>query len=167
MTYTNESTQTFAIDTSSKPLIGLFAWDGTAKAIGMAVDADQTRYIFYIGTDRALYYVTSSSGVNGGSWSVQETKSTLYWPLADEDSSDFAIASNPETYDIRIYYKSGGSLVQVSQTSKGGWEEAVHVPAKNTATVSPNTQKDTPEEHPPFPRLHQSNRSDHHPLRHP
>lgn len=114
----------------------LEAWPSQVGNLGLAIDQDESKYIFYIGSDKSLYYVSSIEGTNLGSWSVYDSLSTEYWPLADDEAADFAVASDPSTYDIRIYYMSGGSMTEVSRTEKDTWAEAAALPTKASTTVS-------------------------------
>lgn len=92
--------------------------------------------MFYIASDKSLYYATSVEYVNLGSWIVYDSLSTDYWPLADDEAADFGIASDPSTYDIRLYYISGGSMTEVPRTGKDTWTRAAALPTKASTTVS-------------------------------
>lgn len=133
---TSTSTQNFTIDSSVTVLAGLQAWSTAISSLGLAIDQDESKYIYYIGNDKALHYVTSQDGLNVGSWSVEDSMDAKYWPLADDTDGEFAVASDPSSYDIRIYYMSGGSMMEVSRTGKDTWAEARSLPTKPTATVS-------------------------------
>ena len=111
-------------------------WDSGISSLGLAIDQDESKYIYYIGSDKALHYVTSHNDLNDGSWSVEDSLDTKYWPLADDADGEFAVASDSSSYDIRIYYMSGGSMTEVSRTGKDTWEEAQALPTKASATVS-------------------------------
>lgn len=117
-------------------LAGLEYWDSGISSLGLAIDQDESKYIYYIGSDKALHYVTAQDDLNSGSWSVEDSLDTKYWPLADDADGDFAVASDPSSYDIRIYYMSGGSMTEVSRTEKNTWEEAQALPTKASTTVS-------------------------------
>ncbi|ROV97980.1 hypothetical protein VMCG_07067 [Cytospora schulzeri] len=133
---TSTSTQNFTTDSSVTVLAGLQAWSSGISSIGLAIDQDESKYIYYIGSDKALHYVTSQDGLNLGSWSVEDSIDTKYWPVADDTDGEFAVASDPSSYDIRIYYMSGGTMTEVSRTGKDTWAEAKALPTKATATVS-------------------------------
>lgn len=119
-------------------MAGLQAWSSDISSLGLAIDKDESKYIYYIGKDKVLHYVTSQDGLNlaGGSWSVEDSLDTKYWPLADDADGEIAVASDPSTYDIRIYYMSGGAMTEVSRTGKDTWAEAQALPTRATATVS-------------------------------
>lgn len=112
------------------------AWDSGISNIGLAIDKDESKYIFYIGSDNGLRYVTSIQGTNSGSWSIYDSLDTVYWPLADEADGDFAVASDPSSYEIRIYYMSGGFMTEVSRIGQDVWAKASALPTKAITTVS-------------------------------
>lgn len=132
---TSTSTQNFIVNTTQAILVGLEAWPTQVANLGMAVDRDESKYIFYIGSNKALYYVTSEVGKNLGMWSTYYSLDTKYWPLADDEAADFAVASDPASYEIRLYYVSGGSMVEVSRIGKDNWANAAALPTRVT-TVS-------------------------------
>lgn len=134
---TNVSNLTsFPYDTSSPPPFGLAAWSGNPSAIGLAIDTDLTRHIFYVGTDRTFHSVASFAGVTESGWRPQPSQGVNVWPLADAAESDFAIASDLGTSTIRLYYESGGSMVE-ARYNDGNWEDAAVLLMRNT-TASPN-----------------------------
>lgn len=133
---TSTSTQNFTIDSSVTVLAGLQSWNSGISSLGLAIDEDKSKYIYYIGSDKALHYVTAQDGLNTGSWSVEDSLDTGYWPLADDANGDFAVTSDPSTHNIRIYYMSGGAMTEVSRTGKDTWEKAQALPTKATASVS-------------------------------
>lgn len=131
------STQTFTVNTTESILAKLQSWPSEVGNLGLAIDQDSSKYIFYIGSDGSLYYVTSVAEQNLGSWSIYSSLDRSYWPLADQEAADFAIASDPATHEIRIYYMSGGSMTEVSRTGKNTWEQAAKLPGFiRTSTVS-------------------------------
>lgn len=135
------STQTFTVNETTPLLATLQAWPSQVGNLGIAIDQDSSKYLFYIGSDSCLYYVTSVADVNLGGWSIYATLDTKYWPTADDGAADFAIASDPSTYDIRIYYMSGDVMTEVSRTGKDTWLEAAALPTFTTkaSTVSHNS----------------------------
>lgn len=124
------------MNTTEVVFSSLEAWPSQVGNLGLAIDQDESKYIFYIGSDKSLYYVTSVKDTNLGSWSVYASLDTKYWPLTDSEAADFAVASDPSTYDIRLYYMSGGSMTEVSRTGKDTWVEAAALPTKASTTVS-------------------------------
>ena len=131
---TNLTTTTY--DTSSPPPFTLNAYDGNPKAIGIAIDTQLTRHIFYIGTDRAPHsYAAFVTGLTEGGFRAQPNQTEEYWPLADEPNADFAIASNLGTSTIRLYYMSGGQLVEAKYRS-GNWDPAGRLEVANTTAAA-------------------------------
>lgn len=114
----------------------LEAWDSGISNLGLAIDKDESKYIFYIGSDNGLRYVTAVKGTNFGDWSTYDPLDKEYWPLADDADGDFAVTSDPSSYEIRIYYMSDGSMTQVSRIGQDVWVEAAALPTKATTTVS-------------------------------
>lgn len=112
------------------------AWDSGISNLGLAIDKDESKYIFYIGSDSGLRYMASVKDTNFGGWSIYNPLDTEYWPLADEADGDFAVASDPASYEIRIYYMSGGSMTEVSRIGQDAWAGASALPTKATTTVS-------------------------------
>ncbi|KUI54461.1 hypothetical protein VP1G_01842 [Cytospora mali] len=141
---TSTSTQNFTIDSSVTVLADLQAWGPSISSLGFAIDKDESKYIYYIGSDKTLHYVTSQDGLNLGSWSVEDSLDIRYWPLADNADGEFAVASDPSSYDIRIYYMSGGGMIEVSRTGEDTWAEAQALPIKATATASVKLSSSTP-----------------------
>ncbi|KAK4162699.1 hypothetical protein QBC43DRAFT_75763 [Cladorrhinum sp. PSN259] len=131
-------------DTSSPPPFSLNAWDGNPKAIGIAIDTVLTRHVFYIGTDRAPHsYAAFVTGLTESGFRAQPDQTTEYWPLADEPNADFAIASHLGTSTIRLYYLSGGQLIEAKYRN-GNWDPASRLGIANTTvfsnTTGPNTE---------------------------
>ncbi|KAK4680467.1 hypothetical protein QC764_213410 [Podospora pseudoanserina] len=126
----------FPYDTSATPSFELEAWDGNPKAIGIAIDTDTTRHIFYIGTDRAVHWIAAfvSASVEGG-FRAQASQNTDVWPLADEPNSDFTIASHIESSSIRLYYVSGGRIIETKYRD-GNWDRAARVESANTTIIA-------------------------------
>lgn len=130
------STQNFTVDTTETIFADLQAWDSGITNLGLAIDEDESKYVFYIGSDNGLQYLSSIKSTNLGAWSVYQSLDTKYWPLADDADSDFAVASDPSSHEIRIYYMSGGSMTEVSRMGQDTWAEASALPTKATTTVS-------------------------------
>lgn len=84
-----------------------------------------------------MYNVSKIEDVNLGAWSTQFTYDDEdYWPLADSAASDFALASDPGSYETRIYYKSGGEMQELRRTGQASWAKAAALPEKSTQNVS-------------------------------
>ncbi|KAK4201496.1 hypothetical protein QBC40DRAFT_60958 [Triangularia verruculosa] len=136
MNNTSASNRTsFPYDTSATPSFELEAWDGTPKAIGIAIDTKLTRHIFYIGTDRAVHWIAAFvSGKVEGGFRAQPGQNAEIWPLADEPNSDFTIASHIESSSIRLYYVSDGRIIE-TRYRDGNWATAIPVETSNTTVI--------------------------------
>lgn len=130
------STQNFTVNTTETIFATLEAWNSGITNLALAIDQDESKYIFYLGSDKGLRYISSVKDTNLGDWSIYNSLDTKYWPLADEEDGEFAVASDPSSYAIRIYYMSGGSMTEVSRTGQDTWAEAAALPTKATNTVS-------------------------------
>lgn len=87
--------------------------------LAFAIDQDESLYVYYIGSHNALYNVSKVKDVNLDSWSTHYTfEDEDYWPLADSAASDFALASDPASYETRIYYMSGGEMRELRRTGQ-------------------------------------------------
>ncbi|KAK4174244.1 hypothetical protein QBC36DRAFT_218882 [Triangularia setosa] len=136
MNNTSASNRTsFPYDSSVTPPFELEAWDGNPKAIGIAIDTDTTRHVFYIGTDHTVHWIAAfvSSTVEGG-FRAQARQNAEVWPLADESNSDFTIASHIESSSIRLYYVSGGRIIETKYRD-GNWDLATPVESANTTII--------------------------------
>ncbi|KAK0726932.1 hypothetical protein B0T26DRAFT_747320 [Lasiosphaeria miniovina] len=133
---TNLSNATsFPYDTSAKPSMTLEAWSGNPKALGLAVDAALTRYIFYVGTDSMVHSVAAFvTGSTESGWRPQPDQTADIWPKADEANGDFAIASDFGTSSIRLYYASGGVIHEANYLA-GNWGSASKLNAFNTSAA--------------------------------
>ncbi|KAL7620945.1 hypothetical protein AAE478_008256 [Parahypoxylon ruwenzoriense] len=120
-----------ALSTASAPPFTLPAWDGNASAVAVAVDSDFTRSIFYIGTDRKLYQV----GNKNYTWSVFPRPEDAAWPDADVAGAHIGVASDFGSSALRLYYVSGGRVVEV--TGDGGvWQTATVLPTFNASNAA-------------------------------
>ncbi|KAK0655789.1 hypothetical protein B0T16DRAFT_302194, partial [Cercophora newfieldiana] len=121
------------------------AWDGKAKSLGVTIDSEYTRAVWYIGDDRSLH----SIGNKNYTWGIQTNQSTAFWPLADSPNAEFAIASEFKSSAIRIYYFVAGQLAEIKY-DKGAWKawSKVGTPPKVAATqptspIEPGTSATT------------------------
>ncbi|KAI2604742.1 uncharacterized protein GGS25DRAFT_524235 [Hypoxylon fragiforme] len=115
----NTSSQTFELP----------AWVGNASSLAVGVDRAYTRSIYYIGADRNVYHVGNqnytwkafdrpsptafSSSGGGGS-------DAAAWPLADTPGGALGLASSASANITRLYYVSGGRVVEAVGDS-GVW----------------------------------------------
>ncbi|KAI1488460.1 hypothetical protein F5X96DRAFT_680480 [Biscogniauxia mediterranea] len=134
----NQSTNTTAqadlvLDTSVAANFSLPAWSGNPLSVGVGIDSSLTRYVFYIGNDSQLYQLYN--GGAGGYWAESQRGDNASWPRADVAGGPLAIASDAGTQAIRLYYASGGRVVEVA-SNDGRWAEATAVPSVNTTQES-------------------------------
>ncbi|KAI1496618.1 hypothetical protein F5X99DRAFT_413915 [Biscogniauxia marginata] len=102
------------------------AWSGNPSSIGVGIDNSLTRYIFYIGNDSQLYQLYNGEGY----WAPSERPDETSWPAADTAGGPLGIASDSNTQAIRLYYTSGGKVVEVA-SNDGKWAEATVLPSVN------------------------------------
>ncbi|KAI0018829.1 hypothetical protein F4780DRAFT_494549 [Xylariomycetidae sp. FL0641] len=104
---------------SGDPAYELPSWSGSPSAIAAGIDNSLTRYAFYIGTDKKLYQI-----YNGKEGWLKSTRGTSsQWPDADTAGGYLGISSDYTTQEIRLYYMSGGKLVEVA-SNDGQWADA-------------------------------------------
>lgn len=133
----------FPYDNSVTPSFRLQEWAGNPKALGIAIDTLLTRHIFYIGSDRSPHSVAAFvTGTTESEWRAQPNQAEEFWPLADEANSDFAIASNIGKSIIRLYYFSGGRLIE-ARYRNGNWDPASPLQVANT-TVNATVEESGP-----------------------
>ncbi|KAJ4409947.1 hypothetical protein N0V85_004032 [Neurospora sp. IMI 360204] len=119
----------FAIDYSAPSNYSLPFWTGQPKSIGISLDTAYARYVYYIGSDKSLYRLTSQHYF----WSLWENQSTTYWPQADEANAELAVVSaiitDTKTAKVRIYYVVGGKLAEVAlDGNDNDWKQWRAVP---------------------------------------
>ncbi|KAK1833200.1 hypothetical protein QBC39DRAFT_347133 [Podospora conica] len=85
------------------------AWDGKPGALGLTIDSAYTRFVWYVGTDKALHQIQSKSFV----WSVKESQASDIWPAADSANAELAIAADQRSSMVRIYYFVDGRLTEL------------------------------------------------------
>ncbi|CAJ2504480.1 Uu.00g118740.m01.CDS01 [Anthostomella pinea] len=114
------------------------SWDGTATSIAAGIDNSLTRYVFYIGTDNKLYQV-----YNGNSgWLMSTRADDSSWPQADTAGGQLAIASDYTTQAIRLYYMSGGKVVEAA-SNNGQWAASTVLPSSNTTQAQTTSSTGT------------------------
>lgn len=109
------------------------AWDGKPGALGLTIDSAFTRFMWYIGTDKALHQIQSKSFV----WSAKDPQTSDLWPLADSANAELAIAADQRSSMVRLYYFVNGRLTEVKYENNS-WR-----PFKALAEPKPITT-DTP-----------------------
>jgi hypothetical protein len=103
----------------------------------MAEDERWTRSLFYIGTDSLLYQV----GNLDYEWHVFARPNESFWPRAD--SGELAVASDFSSSSTRVYYMSGGRLIEANG-DEGDWQPAMPLPAFNASAPVANNTEPTP-----------------------
>ncbi|KAI5922279.1 hypothetical protein F4810DRAFT_290146 [Camillea tinctor] len=137
----NQSTNTTAgsdlvLDTAVTANFTLPAWNGNPTSIGVGIDNSLTRYIFYIGNDSQLYQLYNGAGY----WAESERGDNVSWPRADTPGGPLAVASDADTQNIRLYYTSGGEVVEVA-SNDGQWAEATVIPSVNATQASTSSSE--------------------------
>lgn len=115
------------------------AWKGKPGALGMSVDKNNTRSVWYIGEDSNLYWVASKNWV----WSHQNGQTAEIWPVADSPNAPLAVAIDSSHDMLRIYYVSGGKLVEI-KNDQGEWSKWSTLPAPQPVDVSPPASPSSP-----------------------
>ncbi|KAI1642818.1 uncharacterized protein F4817DRAFT_277115 [Daldinia loculata] len=120
---------------SNSPNFSLPAWDGNASALAVTINNKNTRSVFYVGTDKKLYQISNSD--SNSTWSIaprpdDEDKS---WPVADAAGAPIGIASDTGSRTTRLYYMSGGHMVEVNG-DYGKWQPATILPSTNTSQTT-------------------------------
>jgi len=131
----------YSLDTTSNINFTLPAWTGKPKSLGFTIDAQYTRSVFYIGSDRKLYQVSSIHYV----WQMRSNQTDAQWPLADDAEADMAVASDFSSSAVRVYYVVKGVLTEAkfeAQGSSGVWRSAAALPTAATAATA-NTPPST------------------------
>lgn len=112
---------------------------GTPKSVGITTAEDNTRSVWYIGSDRQLYSTSSRSNV----WSRDDKQSTVFWPQADEPNAPAGITSDFSSSQVRIYYFVSGLLTEVKLAEDGVWKEARPLATSNTTATAPESSTPT------------------------
>ncbi|KAI1080111.1 hypothetical protein F5B20DRAFT_540807 [Whalleya microplaca] len=122
---------------SGTAAFSLPAWDGNATSIAVGENSSDTRSVFYIGTDKKVYQV----GNTNTSWSIFDRPDDKAWPQADVAGGQIGIASSANSNAMRLYYISGGNIVEANGDNQR-WQDATVLPSFNAsepATSSPTT----------------------------
>ncbi|KAK3395547.1 hypothetical protein B0T20DRAFT_37696 [Sordaria brevicollis] len=119
----------FEIDYSAPYNYTLPFWTGQPKSLGISLDTAWTRYVYYIGSDKSLYRLTSQNYI----WRLWENQSTTYWPQADDANGELAVTStkiqDTGVAKTRIYYMVGGKLAEVAlDGNENDWKQWRTVP---------------------------------------
>lgn len=105
--------------------------------MGISLDSDSARNLWYIGNDKRLYSVTSDE--KAGTWALVGNESSAFWPLADESNAALAVAYETRGSKVRIYYMVNGQLSEIKH--EGTWRAWSTIPPPEPPVVaqSPTT----------------------------
>lgn len=90
----------------------------------MAIDREEARNIFYIGTDSKLHQIVE--GDDG--WEMASNQSETEWPVADEPSAALALTYKQSESEVWIYYRANGTVMEAYRGYYGNWSEAQALP---------------------------------------
>ncbi|KAH8661936.1 hypothetical protein BX600DRAFT_306325 [Xylariales sp. PMI_506] len=124
----------FILNSTVSTNFTLPAWDGNPGGLGLTIDAAHTRSIFYIGTDSKLYQVANF----GYSWRLYASQAATYWPIADTVKASLGVASDFDTSQLRVYYISGGEMMQLIGDNNV-WQAAAALPNANSTRTTSGT----------------------------
>ncbi|CAG2001901.1 unnamed protein product [Fusarium graminearum] len=122
--YTNNTAPAKIRMSSTDADYSLPGWNSSIKSIGMATDRSKTRSLFYIGDDNVLREAIAIQN----DWQITPNRSESIWPLADDPSSDIAVAYQQNRGMTWIYYWSNGTIIQAHKNISNEWEEYTVLP---------------------------------------
>lgn len=99
--------------------------------MGLSVDKAYTRSIFYIGTDSELYQVANVDS----QWRLYSRQNSTLWPKADAAKGQLAVASDVQSSKLRVYYESGGEVMELNG-DRNKWTAAAVLPNKNSTATT-------------------------------
>ncbi|KAK9420876.1 hypothetical protein SUNI508_00967 [Seiridium unicorne] len=138
---TNSTNATsISLNTTTTLNFTLPAWDGSPSSLGVTIDKANTRSIFYIGTDSELHQVANV----GYQWREYARQNSSLWPTADNAKGQLAVTSNFQGSQLRVYYQSGGEIMELNGDNNE-WTSAAVLPNKNstTTTTTPSSSAST------------------------
>jgi len=122
------------VDTTAAVNFTLPAWDGAPRGIGISVDREHTRSVWYIGTDRALHSAYNEDWV----WHLRENQTEEIWPLADKPNAELAVAEIANKNTVFVYYIVNGKLAEIKYLNDA-WQPWNHVPEPPPIPTTTNT----------------------------
>ncbi|GAB1311653.1 Fucose-specific lectin [Madurella fahalii] len=130
-----------AINETAPANFSLPAWDGNTSSIGISIDSQNTRFLWYIGNDNSLYSVANQNSF----WSPRANQSNAFWPQADRPNADLAVAYKMRSNNVRIYYMVGGHLSEIKYEDNlwKGWSTVAPVPVVDATQPSRPTDSAT------------------------
>ncbi|KAL2130226.1 hypothetical protein VTI74DRAFT_6723 [Chaetomium olivicolor] len=117
LTTANTNRSDIALNQTVTPTFTLPAWDGKTPSLGLSIDSNYTRSVWYIGNDSNLYTVANQNLT----WSAKASQSTAFWPQADKPNAELAVAYDFKSNMVRIYYMVKGKLSEVKY-EKNIWQ---------------------------------------------
>ncbi|TFA97870.1 hypothetical protein CCMA1212_010400 [Trichoderma ghanense] len=114
-------------------------WNGKPGGLGVAIDSDFTRTVFWIGTDKKLH---EAANINF-QWQMMPNQSTHAWPLADDANADLAVTYNFDSSEAWVYYVSNNTIIQAYRGSNGTWSNATAVPTSTSIPGSGDSGSDS------------------------
>ncbi|KAK0737531.1 hypothetical protein B0T21DRAFT_166997 [Apiosordaria backusii] len=123
-----------AINATAPVNFTLPAYDAATKGMGISIDSNYTRFIWYIGTDKKIHQIGNTNYF----WSIRDNQTEAIWPEADEPNASLGVASDFGSSLVHLYYMAKGKLVQVKY-EHDSWKAASNVPeppAEQTTTSS-------------------------------
>lgn len=103
-------------------------WNGKPGGLGVAIDSDFTRSVFWIGTDKKLH---EAANINF-EWQMMPNQFAQAWPPADEANADLAVTYNFDSSEAWVYYVSNKTVIQAYRGSNGTWSKAIAVPTSTS-----------------------------------
>ncbi|KAL2262939.1 hypothetical protein VTK26DRAFT_8865 [Humicola hyalothermophila] len=100
-----------ALNETARPNFILPAWDGTPSGLGISLDKNSARTLWYIGNDTRLYSVVGHE--KNDTWELAANQSSAFWPLADEPNGPLAVAYESSSSKVRVYYMVNGQLSEI------------------------------------------------------
>ncbi|KAI1322776.1 hypothetical protein F5Y16DRAFT_27940 [Xylariaceae sp. FL0255] len=119
------SASAFHLQTNGTTHEPLEAWDGNTAGIGITIDSNLTRRIFYIGTDSRIHCQAEGSAT----WNKCADVDPSSWPVADGADAQLAVTYDVNNDAIWLFFKSHGQMTQVYRSGNNSWNAAVTLPS--------------------------------------
>ncbi|KAK4659919.1 R8 protein [Podospora pseudocomata] len=121
-----------AINATAPVNFTLPAYDAATKGMGISIDRNYTRFIWYIGTDKKIHQIGNTNYF----WSIRENQTESFWPEADEPNASVGVAFDFSSNLVHLYYMAKGKLVQVKYENESwkAWSNVPEPPAEQTTT---------------------------------
>ncbi|KAK0671375.1 hypothetical protein QBC41DRAFT_56141 [Cercophora samala] len=134
-----------AINATAPVNFTLPAYDAATKGMGVSIDSNYTRFIWYIGTDKKIHQIGNTNYF----WSIRDNQTEKFWPEADEPNASVGVAFDFGSSLVHLYYMVKGKLVQVKYENESwkAWSNVPEPPAEQV-TTSPTPAGPTSTESP-------------------